>query len=197
MAPGLSGAVWKADVNGGHPTQLAPGNNFLPQITPDDRYVIFTDGSHLQPWIAPLSGGKPDKITEKSTGFVFLSPDGKSLAFASRYGQNQRSIKGASGSIVICDLPACTERLPLKPPFEWYKLRWSPDGAIAYVRTEDNNIWVQAVDGSPPHQLTHFTDGPEIVDYAWSRDGKRLAIARATISHDIVLLKGLKPNSRP
>jgi hypothetical protein len=52
-------------------------------------------------------------------------------------------------------------------------------------------IWVQPLDGKPPHQLTHFTDRT-IGDFAWSRDGKRLAIARVTVANDIVLFKGLK-----
>jgi hypothetical protein len=41
--------------------------------------------------------------------------------------------------------------------------------------------------------LTHFTDGRTILDFAWSRDGRRLAIVRATIANDIVLLKGFQP----
>jgi hypothetical protein len=51
---------------------------------------------------------------------------------------------------------------------------------------------VQPLDGSKPRQLTHFTDERPIVDYRWSRDGKRLAIARASVTNDIVLFKGLK-----
>jgi hypothetical protein len=52
---------------------------------------------------------------------------------------------------------------------------------------------VQPIDGSPRRQLTHFTDNRTITDFAWSRDGKRLAIARATVTNDIVLFKGLRP----
>jgi hypothetical protein len=54
------------------------------------------------------------------------------------------------------------------------------------------NLWVQPFDGSAPHQLTHFSDNRIIYDFAWSRDGKHLAIARATITNDIVLFKGLR-----
>jgi hypothetical protein len=48
------------------------------------------------------------------------------------------------------------------------------------------------LDGKPPRQLTHFTDDRQIADAAWSRDGKRLAIARTTTTTDIVLFRGLK-----
>ena len=68
-----------------------------------------------------------------------------------------------------------------------------PDGrGIAYIdRVAPSNLRVQPLDGRPPSQLTHFTDGRTIVDFSWSRDGKRLAIARATTTNDIVLFKGL------
>jgi hypothetical protein len=32
----------------------------------------------------------------------------------------------------------------------------------------------------------------QIVNFAWSRDGKRLAVARATVANDVVLLKAGK-----
>src|SRR5262249_22337835 len=95
----------------------------------------------------------------------------------------------------VCNLPSCTNPIDIPrpnakifPPFQW-----TPDGAgIAYV-PEDKpaNIWVQPLAGGEPHQLTHFTDH-EITGFAWSPDGKKLAIARATTFSDIVLLKGLK-----
>jgi Tol biopolymer transport system component len=71
--------------------------------------------------------------------------------------------------------------------------RWTPDGrGIAYYTLgPGGNLWVQPLDGSAPRQITHFTDGRSIVDFAWSRDGKHLAIARTTVTNDIVLFKGL------
>jgi hypothetical protein len=48
------------------------------------------------------------------------------------------------------------------------------------------------LDGKPRPQLTRFTDDRQIADAAWSRDGKRLAIARTTTTIDIVLFIGLK-----
>lgn len=53
------------------------------------------------------------------------------------------------------------------------------------------NVWVQAFKGGAPRQLTQFTDRT-IMALAYARDGKRLAIARAAITSDVVLLKGMK-----
>ena len=72
-------------------------------------------------------------------------------------------------------------------------MKWMSDGrSFAYIGPSSSNIWAQTLDGKPPRQLTHFTDNRQIADFAWSRDGKRLAIARATVTNDIVLIKGLK-----
>jgi Tol biopolymer transport system component len=53
------------------------------------------------------------------------------------------------------------------------------------------NIWIYSFEGKVLRQLTHFKDERSIADFAWSRDGKRLAIARGTTTNDIVLFKGL------
>jgi len=47
--------------------------------------------------------------------------------------------------------------------------------------------------GGSPRQLTHFTaGGATIEDFAWSRDGKQLAVSRVMTTSDIVVFKGLK-----
>jgi hypothetical protein len=65
------------------------------------------------------------------------------------------------------------------------------DRGVAYIDAALSNLWVQPFDGKAPYQLTHFTDRI-IEDFAWSHDGKRLAIARTTTTNDIVLFKGLR-----
>ena len=72
--------------------------------------------------------------------------------------------------------------------------RWTPDGkGIAFNDVgRGGNLWVQPLDGSARRQLTHFADDRTITDFAWSRDGTRLAITRNTVTNDIVLFKGLR-----
>ena len=68
---------------------------------------------------------------------------------------------------------------------------WSPDGhAIDYWVTKGgvSDIWRQSLQGGPPKQLTHFPSGL-INGFAWSTDGKSLAVARGTVIADIILLK--------
>ena len=70
-----------------------------------------------------------------------------------------------------------------------------PDSkGFAYIdpRTR-SDIWVQPIDGGQPRQLTRFpADRQEIWDFAWSADGKRLAVARGSIKNNILLMKGLR-----
>jgi hypothetical protein len=50
---------------------------------------------------------------------------------------------------------------------------------------------VQPFDGRAAYPLTRFTSG-DLLDFAWSADGARLAIVQATTTNDIVLFRGLR-----
>jgi Tol biopolymer transport system component len=185
-APGDAAGLWRIDSDGRHPVQLASGNARWPVVTPDDRRVIFiSNRSGVQsPWSVAIDGGPPTQLANLFAYCPDVSPDGKSLVFGA---SNTR------GQLGVCDLPDCTMRRTFNTPPGGSRSRWTPDGhGIAYYTIfSGGNLWVQPLDGSAPHQLTHFTDNRSIVDFAWSRDGKRLAIARATATNDIVLFKGL------
>ena len=180
--------LWKADADGRNRTLLVSGETGEPVVTGDDRYVIFISsrGGQQTVWMVPIEGGKPIEIVKEFANGISASPDGRSLLFATRGDESQ-------ASLVICDLPACTNRRSIAQP-AGSQVRWGPDGrSIAY---RDNatqaNLWVQPLDGSAPRQLTHFATDRTINDYAWSHDGKRLAVAREVVSNDIVLFKGLR-----
>lgn len=97
---------------------------------------------------------------------------------------------------MVCDLPTCAHRksvLRAANDAGTGHLRWTRDGrGIAYLDATQTNIWVQPFDSKPPYQLTRFTDSRTIGDFAWSRDGKRLAVSRVSVTNDIILFKGLK-----
>ncbi len=50
-----------------------------------------------------------------------------------------------------------------------------------------SNIWSQPIDGSAPKQFTNFKSDL-IFAFDLSRDGKQMALARGTISNDVVLI---------
>jgi Tol biopolymer transport system component len=75
-------------------------------------------------------------------------------------------------------------------------VRWTADGrALSFIDATETNVWMQPISGGPPRQITQFTDGRTLGHYAWSADGKRLAVSRASFSSDIVLFTGLTGGS--
>ena len=181
--PGL----WKLNLARQQRSQLVPGNvqGGRIAVTAGDREVIFlSNRTGVQtPWIVAIDGGPPAQITTTSVSIVGwdLSPDGKSIVFLSANGAT------------ICDLPTCTSSRPT-PAFRGDRVRWTPTELVSRTFREAvrTNVWVQPLDGAAARQLTRFTDGRTIEEFAWSRDGKRLAISRSSVTNDIVLFRGLK-----
>jgi hypothetical protein len=59
------------------------------------------------------------------------------------------------------------------------------------------DLWLQPLDGTAARQLTHFAAERTINDYAWSRDGKRLAVTRQSIGNEIVPVQGFASAFEP
>jgi Tol biopolymer transport system component len=178
-------SLWTADAGGRRMTRLATSINAQPiVVTPDDRFVLFNAivGGTLSIWMVPIGGGAPTRLA--AGGSVAVSPDGESMAFTGPPRENR-------AALMVCSLPGCSSPRTVGSAEFAAPLGYTPDGrGIAY--SSEGNLWVQALDGGAPRQLTRFTDSRPIGSFAWSRDGKRLAIARSTVTNDIVLFQGLK-----
>jgi serine/threonine protein kinase/Tol biopolymer transport system component len=179
--------IWKVNADGRQPIRLLT-ESAAPRLTPDGRYVVFLSSrSGVQsPWIVSTEGGSPVQLTNAFVpGHALdVSADSRALVFAT---------VATNPSVVVCDLPACTaQRTVTIPPRARGRIRWTPNGrGVAIIDPSGSNVTVQPLDGKPSYQLTHFTDRT-IIDFAWSPDGQRLGISRATTTNDIVLFKGLK-----
>jgi len=195
---GRESGIWRVDGDGRAPRQLVDGNAFSPVITHDDRTVIFSairsDSPNSSLWAVSIDGGTPTPLVDNvivGQDTVDVSPDGRSLFFGAL--EDQKRPIG-----IVCDLPGCTNRrrVPVPGNASGPRVRWTPDGkSIAYIAAGQGarNLWVAPLDGSsPPRPFTSFTDDYLISDFAWSRDGQRLAIARSRSTSDIVLFKGLR-----
>ncbi len=127
-----------------------------------------------------------------------VSPDGKLLAYFFDDEQTNRPkiaiIEFASGAAVrTFNLPV-TSQSSLYESLFYRGFHWSPDGrAIVYINTLGgaSNLWSQPLDGSTPKQITDFKSDL-IHNFAYSRDGRQLGLARGSHTRDAVLISEVK-----
>ena len=69
-------------------------------------------------------------------------------------------------------------------------LEWAPDGeGVQFLLTRKGamNVWEQRLTGGEPQQLTNFASG-KIFDFAWTKDGKTLLLAKGEVTRDVVMI---------
>jgi serine/threonine protein kinase len=172
-------SIWRMDIDGGNQTLLISDRiERFPVFSPDGKFIYYnsSDSGKETIWKMPITGGERTQVISDTSDGQALSPDGKLLAYYN------------SGKILVV-------RVDGGPPIKTFdgdnnKLAWSPDGrALTYLVNRDfvPNLWMQPLDGGEAKQLTNFTS-QGISNYAWSRDGKQLVVARTTFKSDVVLI---------
>ena len=140
------------------------------------------------------SGGTPEEVA-KSAGYgAALSPDEKRIAFV----QFDTSGHEHKTNLVVQDINGGNKTyLPAGSLVR--RPGWSPDGrALVVDRTTGagSNLFYLPLDGSAPTQLTHFDSGPDplyITGYAFSPDGRQIAITRARANDsDLVMFSNFR-----
>ena len=185
--------IWLTESDGSNNRQLTSGEgeNYA-TFTPDGNWIVYTslgkESSTL--WKISTGGGQPVQIT--SDGFTIkpqVSPDGNLIACTYRKNRNDEwkiIVLPASGG-----QPVKTLNLP-NPRAQM--LRWTADSrALIYIDKQNGaqNLWQQPLDGSPPRQITAFTED-QILHYDSIVDGTELIISRGGRRRDIALIKNYK-----
>jgi Tol biopolymer transport system component len=132
----------------------------------------------------PIEGGKPETVSDDIAGPYALSPDGTAIA---AFDVRELDHKLVLELVSIADRKVAYHDVDQRASAP---LSFSPDGkAIVFTVREKgiDNLWVQPLDGSSAHPLTHFT-GEVIGRFAFSLDGKKIAIERGHVASDAVLL---------
>jgi len=132
-----------------------------------------------------IDGGQPQTVLDEGDSFFSLSPDGKTLLTL--------EVRDADHKVLLAlhSLEDKTKRTLEADPRALTDYEFSPDGkAIAYLVREKgvDNLWVQPLDGSPGHHLTHFTS-EQIYSFAFSPDGNKVAFDRGHSDSDAILLR--------
>jgi len=193
--------LWRYNIQTGELKQLTFGTDEeTSSCTPDGKWVFYAGpkAGDAFPHIFKVSvdGGAPSELAQGSVTSPVVSPDGAVIVYgrAEGHGTDARwkfVVQNVDGSSPI-------KEIGLPPTYNWEKLGWTPDGhALAYVHNttgNTQNIYIQPLVGGAPIQLTHFDSNlGSIPAYAWSRDGKKLAVTRARYNDsDVVIFKGFK-----
>jgi eukaryotic-like serine/threonine-protein kinase len=190
--------IWRANADGTAPIPLTPESgehiDFSPQIIAGGSAVIFqrqtADQERFRLMKVSIDGGEPEAFYESPERGIFtprVSPDGKRLAFISYELQSFSKklhtatiVDGRFGEIVT------TTELNLINDFAW-----TPDSkelTIVSNRSGTQNLWRFPVDGGEPRPITSFKSG-RILNFAWSRDGASLWVARGTTRNELIILR--------
>ncbi len=176
--------VWKANLDGTNPIQLTKGiGEGDSHWSGDGRWIVYSGGLERHLYKVPAEGGEPTLVTPvKGVNSIIVSPDGTRIAFRA---WDATAAKTRTHVISFEDgKPIATL------DFEFRNHQWSPDGRSLVYSYEDNgvvNLWSRPIDGGPARRLTHFKEGL-INGFAFSRDGKRIAMGRGQVSSDVVLI---------
>jgi len=183
--------LWRANGDGSDLRQLTTGAfEYSPQIA--NNWVYYSAIVNGKPQLEriPLNGGKSEVIGDAAVGVAAfanasVSNDGSHLLY-SRFDPVSKQV-----NLIVATLPEVhTEKtLPGVKSYEWTR-----DGrGFTFVRSDNgaDNIWSMPLEGGKAVQLTNFTSD-HILHYAWSADGKRLAVVRGSTSSDVVLFSASK-----
>ena len=202
---GSSINIWRTNADGSSPKQLS--SQFFetdPTCSPDGKWVYYLDRPPLKLMRVSIDGGKPDVVPSgvanrfAINSIDLVSSDGKSLSMGVDI--SDPNTNDAQTELETVNLDPASKTAPqLRLLDHRYgemrnfspRVQMMPGGkALVYAINENgvDNLWVEPLDGSPGHPLTHFTS-ELITDFHWSPDGKTLAIIREHDDADVVLLR--------
>ena len=185
-------SIWKMDIDGGNPVQVTRTRlDLFPKITPDGKDVVYGSWMGQGIFKIPLTGGEPSQLLSDSAFQPSVSPDGKLLAVTKRRldppGNYLDILPLAGGpSIRQFNIPVLS--------MTGTQLSWTPDSkGLIFLDSRDGvgNLWLQALAGGKPKQITNFSSD-RIYSFDWSTDGKQLVAARGSSSSDLVMISNFR-----
>lgn len=148
-----------------------------PAWAPDGRWLAFESdaASFRDLYRVDRDGNGLTRLTDAPNGSFEpdVSPDGAKIAFGTS--------RDGNAEVYVMDSDGAHPTRITDHPSDDVHPRWSPTGSLAWLAHRDGipRVWLAAADGSGAHPLRPG-DGAEDRDFAWSPDGKRLAVVVAT-----------------
>lgn len=184
-------SIWRVDLDGGNLKQITDKEDYVADVSPDNRWLVFDSWrtGRQTLWKVGIDGGEPVQITDVFSFDAAISPDGQSIACLARdekVGPRRLLVLPFAGGAPTksFELPPTTQGRPL----------WSSDGKSVTLyddRTGKFNLWSLSLDTGQMKQLTDFKPD-QLFARAWSRDGKLAALARGTVTSDVILISNFR-----
>ena len=188
--------IWQIDADGRNPRQITDGDGEkMFEVTFDGRWLVYASIKHWpwSLWKKPIDGGEAVKLSEQLYQEAVVSPDVKQILFG-YYVKDAADGNPWRIAVMPFDGSEPPKMLDLPTPLEYFD--WSLDGrSVQLIKKLDKlNIWRYSLDGKLLSQVTDVsakTPG-DIIFFAWSPDGKQLAITRQTKISDALLISGIR-----
>ena len=191
----------RMDADGSNLVRLTSGFGGAPSCSPDGKWVVFQSArsGNETLWKISIEGGEAKQFSTEWTWKPTVSPDGKWVACAYKPDPSKPEYK-------LAIVPAAGGRLSKTFDLREYPnhVEWTPDGkGLTYSMTECfcflgtaaspfvANLWTQPIAGGPPRRITNFESGG-IISFAWSRDGKHLAVVHGPTTADVVMISNFR-----
>jgi serine/threonine protein kinase len=189
--------IYALDLPGGAPRQLTFGkSDQYMRCTLDGKLLVYyTFDDHSIRKLA-LPDGQPETLVsgDQRPGNQFNITAGGKQLLVDLGGPGTEATPDRTLAFLSVDNGQVTKRIPVGNVPDNFAL--TPDGkAIGYLKRERGvlNIWLQPIAGGPPSRLTDFhlsnSTSQRIGSFAWSPDGKHLAMARFFEKGNVVVLR--------
>lgn len=186
---GGTAEIWQSDIEGRNAKQLTDEKTFIitPILSPDKKYIYFGIYDAIRWRLAriPVTGGKPEFVTDETFGAFDFSPDGNFLAYSCFDAQNKKwkiIVKKYADNSVVKEFDAAA--------FDF--VSWTPDGknliyTLPEVQREGGSLWLQPLDGGASKLILNAKEG-KILWADWSADGQKLYFTKGKTVSNIILI---------
>jgi Tol biopolymer transport system component len=175
--------IWRMLPDGSDAKPLTTGGaEFQPVAGPDGSVFYFspTSGQPIT-YKVPIEGGEPVKVSDDYFRPASVTPDGR-LLLGIGWDADQRQSS-------LATLPTAGGPSQLLRHIPFAGGVFAPGGtAVTHISVAGKGIAIvnSPLEPGPPKEVTTITDN--VFGYAWSLDGRQLAVARGTGSSDVVLI---------
>lgn len=181
--------IWESDIEGRNAKQLTDEKTFVitPNLSPDKKYVYFGmyDGIRWRLARIPVSGGKPEYVSDETFGAFGFSPDGNFLAYSCYDAQNKKwriIVKKYADNSVVKEFDAAA--------FDF--VSWTPDSKnliyiLPEVIREGGSLWLQPLENGSSKLILNAKED-KILWADWSPDGQKLYLTKGKTISNIVLI---------